>query len=192
MRYRNVEMRQGSVRDYPEKEQFFLKCHGTASSLVRLIRRTRKIHPALPIVVLVGSESGGKFGGAEDSDSDEDMVDEDRQRDPDNGRKGHIVPLVLIPGPNGYRAVVKESNPIQNSRLKRLVCEVVSSLSIREVQLVGLLKKEVYHWHTDCIREGYKVVGNVLDGSFFWEGDLTGCVKVFNVHGTSSTLISQY
>lgn len=180
------------MRDYPEKEQFFLKCNGTASSVVRLIRRTRKIHPELPIVVLVGSESGGKFGEAEDSDSDEDMVDEDRQRDPDNGRKGHIVPLVLIPDPNGYRAVVKESNPIQNSRLKRLVCEVVSSLSIHEVQQVGLLKKEVYHWHTDCIREGYKVVGNVLDGSFFWEGDLTGCVKVFRVNGTSSTLISQY
>lgn len=156
-------MRLAMKQNYPEKEHFILQCNGTASSVARLIRRVMKNIPSLPIVVVVGSKSGGKFG-----------------------ETFTCVPLVIIPTLRGYRAAVKDSNPIQTSTPKRLVCQILSSLKISKVQQVALLKKEVFHWKNDCFRECYKVVGNILDGSFFWEGDLTGRVKMFKVTGETS------
>lgn len=55
---------------------------------------------------------------------------------------------------------------------------------INEVELVGLLKYEEDCLHTECIRECYKILGNIMDGVYFWRFDLTEYTRKFKVPGT--------
>lgn len=48
---------------------------------------------------------------------------------------------------------------------------------------MGAFAWEEYCWHTECLKESYKVVGDILDGNFFWDRNLDSYKRTFNVKG---------
>lgn len=61
--------------------------------------------------------------------------------------------------------------------MKSMVFNVLSKLGTQKVTLVGMLDEEEEVIHTDCLREAYKTVGDLLDGKFFWQRRLDGVSK---------------
>lgn len=99
--------------------------------------------------------------------------------------------MILVPTGNGYRAIIKDSNSILDdiTRVKSVHRQFLKDLGgIKEVELVGLLKYEEDCLDTECLRECYKVLGNIFDGLYFWRWDLREYTRKFSVNGTHQIL----
>lgn len=96
---------------------------------------------------------------------------------------GHALALAIIPGVNENYAYAKDCLTINDANLKSHIYDLCKQLLVRDVNLLGAFDWEEFVWHTECLKESYKVVGDILDVNFFWERKIDAFKRTFNVKG---------
>lgn len=148
-------MRDATISRNEDKE-FWSKNNGCASSIAVEVLLILRRYSNKPVCVMVGH----------------------RQYDEPN--VGHCLTVVIVPTKTGRRAIIKDCNSIKEARVKTLVYKLLEGLSIHQVHLIGMLQSEEHVLQTECLREAYKVVGDVMDGNYFWNKQLGSSIKTFD------------
>lgn len=147
-----------TAKDYAiannEDKRFWRSENGSVSSIAKAIRMIRG-RTSKAVCVLVGHQIFMKT-------------------------YGHAQALVIRTEADGVRAYVKDCLPIGEANVKMHVYDLLKELKIREVTLVGSLDTEEYVFYTECLREGYKVIGDILDGRFFWNIKIDAFKKTYD------------
>ncbi len=145
--YKDLGMRTAAI-NRNKKRQFWAKFNGAASTIARELKILIRNNPNKPICFLAGGQLYRES-------------------------IGHAVPVILVPKDGGHLAVVKESLPFDDARVKQIIFDVLGpkGLKFERVQLIAELPHEEEIIYSECLRESYKVVGDVLDGKKFWEKD---------------------
>jgi hypothetical protein len=82
----------------------------------------------------------------------------------DERRVGHAVCLILSKDEGGWSALMKDCLPQADAKVVSHVVSLCKALGIHHVSLVPQLEDEMDRTGVNCIQEGYRVIGDVLDG----------------------------
>lgn len=104
-------------------------------------------------------------------------------------RYGHALTLVLVQEGREVLAFVKDSLHIKEATLKTHVYGLLKHVPVRKVTLVGCLDSEENITFTDCLREAYRVVADVLDGNYFWELKIDAFKRIYDVKAKKEVAI---
>ncbi|CAL8141027.1 unnamed protein product [Orchesella dallaii] len=144
LRYADRGMRLGAI---PQNSTSFLSesyvaVTTAAKEVRRLILRSRK-----PMLILVGQAMVRSEGC-------------------------HVQVVAIQQTERGMRAVVKDSLPREGAVAKSLTYKLLQQLYVEKVDLVHELVEEEDVTYTECLKEAYKIVGDVLDGRAFWNSNI--------------------
>lgn len=156
-RYGSRNLGDAFVGDEEDEDEFWLNANGSTGTigeaLKLLLTRTTK-----PVSVIIGQKSHRK-------------------------RYGHALTLVILRERTQLCAYAKDSLPIRDATLQTYIYDILQQLTIDQVTLVGCLDTEESIVFTDCLKEAYRVVGNILDGTYFWNLRLDSFQRIFDVKG---------
>lgn len=127
-----------------EEKVYWETYNGTPKSVAREISTILKLQRSKPVVVLAGSQQFQK-------------------------EFGHCVAIILLPTADGLRVMVKDPLKLHETRMKTIVYDFLHELPFHGAfQLFAELPPEEHAEGTECIRESLKIVGDLLDGKWFW------------------------
>ncbi len=137
-----------------DKTEFFQKFNRAASTITKDLKIVMKDNPNKPICFIAGSR----------------MYKE---------AFGHAQVVILVPKDDGYDAVIKDSLPLKDACVKLITNEVLKGLKIKRALLIAKLPHERDITYSECLRESYQVIGDVLDGNPFWKNECKGCTRKY-------------
>ncbi|CAL8140682.1 unnamed protein product [Orchesella dallaii] len=94
---------------------------------------------------------------------------------------GHCQLLAIQNTERGLRASIKDCLPRPDAVAKTLAMQLLKELKVARVDLVCELNEEEDVTYTECVKEAYRIVGDCLDGRFFWMRKIPGAFKTYNV-----------
>ncbi|ODM92332.1 hypothetical protein Ocin01_14350, partial [Orchesella cincta] len=161
VRHKNRPMRARTIADNAETE-YWTKNNGSAATIAKDLKQILKATSTKPVCVIVCEQAA------------------------------HTEYMAFSTGLSSTRkeaqdyATAKDLPLPPTAGVKKFSFDVLLKLKAqmkpeKDVRLVGCFQNEEEETNTDCWRECYKAVGDVLDGNYVWNRELDNVSRLFNI-----------